>query len=449
MWSYLSSLPTEIITQHILGSLCLKDFINLDTALLNRIFRKEFQTILPHCPPYTYNRFDNKNIDFKWMKNRKSRILELTCYISKTNFMEISFGQIEHIKIIIDSELTEKHVSQLCTLDHNSKTSLEINSNSYQDSTFVLQLLSHFTNIQEFTVEINHEQEIPWLQQALQTVQCKQSLHFMLHTITQYWADFILNNCNCVQCLYFPLGPRWNIDSTEWLGKLGRTRRISPLNTLMLTTCSDISYSIRCSGIIALVQSYPNIQTLTLYKVNVSDDAITAIATHCTRLKSLSINDAYTFTYKSLIALSKYSTKLEKLSIPWIPIPNAEIAAQCAHALSCIQRITATTNIQYCLPYMKSLTTIYLTNCCTDITLIEIAQYCPTITLISIKNSALLNNTGLVTLSEHCRNLNRFYAENCSQITDRSLNILFQNNVHIEDISLINHAQLTDTTIFT
>ena len=182
------------------------------------------------------------------------------------------------------------------------------------------------------------------------------------------------------------------------------------LNTLMLTTCSDISYSIKSSGIIALVQSYPNIQTLTLYEVNVSDDVITAIATHCIRLKSLFIFYAYILTYKSLIVLSKYSTKLEKLSIPWIPIPSPEIAAQCAHALSCIQTITATIDIQYCLPYMTLLTTIYLTNC-TDITLIEIAQYCHTITLISIKNSALLTNTGLIALSENCRNLDNFYAE--------------------------------------
>ena len=179
----------------------------------------------------------------------------------------------------------------------------------------------------------------------------------------------------------------------------------------MLTTCSDIWYSIKNSGIIALVQSYPNIQTLTLYNVIVSDDVITAIATHCTKLKSLSISFDYsTLTYKSLITLIKYSTKLEKLRIPWIPIPSAEIAAQCAHALSCIQTITATTDITYCLPYMTLLTTIYLTNC-TDITLIEIAQYCHTITLISIKNSALLTNTGLIALSENCRNLDNFYAE--------------------------------------
>ena len=58
-----------------------------------------------------------------------------------------------------------------------------------------------------------------------------------------------------------------------------------------------------------------------------------ALAQHCSRLKKLKLNQ-YKLTSASLIALSERGLPLEELEIPSIPIPSAEIAAQCAHALS-------------------------------------------------------------------------------------------------------------------
>ena len=332
---------------------------------------------------------------------------------------------------------------------------MDINTQNYQDSTFVLQLLSHFKNIQNFIVEIHHESEIPWLQYSLEVITCKQTIKFLLQNITPYWGDFILNNCNHITTLKFLGEPMWNIDSTEWLGKLG-----SKLDNLYLSTSLNSLYSINNTGLISFFQynnsnrsNISTIHTLAIDNVSVSDETVTVIATHCPLLQSFSIYYDSILTYISLLALSKHCKYLKTLWIPYIPIPNKDLAIQCSHALSCINRIynNNITNISYSIPYMTSLKILHITN---SITTTEIntdfeavALYCRQLEYISIyattidilelliiliknntyltsitlHNATVLTDTILIQIIQYCLNLNKLTLYHATSITDLSI----------------------------
>ena len=70
-------------------------------------------------------------------------------------------------------------------------------------------------------------------------------------------------------------------------------------------------------------------------------------------------------TATSLIALSERGLPLEEFSIPSIPIPSAEIAAQCAHALSRIRELSTydtVENLNVTIPYLTGLSGLHLNN---------------------------------------------------------------------------------------
>ena len=434
MWSYLSSLPCDVLTQHILRNLCVKDLVRLDSAILNHKFRFEFHNVLPYCSPFTIKQhsFWNKKINFTWIKLRNIYILKLTCYISKISNWIMDVDQIDEVTISTNIELQDHHIKQLSTINPNAKITLDICNQNYQDSTFVLQLLSHFTNIQNFIVEIYHESEIPWLQYALEFITCKQTINSFLLNITPYWGDFILKNCNHITTLNFFGEADWYVDSTEWLGKLGSLGMTSKLHNLYLSTSLNSVYSINNTGLISFFQynnsinsNISTIHTLAIDNVSVNDNTVTVIATHCPLLQSFSIYYKGILTYISLIALSKHCKYLKTLWIPYIPIPNKDLAIQCSHALSCINRIynNNITNISYSIPYMTSLNQLSITN---SITTIEI-------------------NTDFTAVSLYCRQLEyiSIYATTIDIL--ELLIILIKNNSYLTSITLHNATVLTDT----
>ena len=91
-----------------------------------------------------------------------------------------------------------------------------------------------------------------------------------------------------------------------------------------------------------------------------------ALAQHCSRLKKLNLHISNELTVTSLIALSKRGLPLEELDISSIPISNAEIAAQCAHALSRIRELETNfyddrrDQLYYTIQYMTGLRELHL-----------------------------------------------------------------------------------------
>ena len=215
----------------------------------------------------------------------------------------------------------------------------------------------------------------------------------------------------------------------------------------------------------AFAEQCPQLEELSLYCRQLTDQSVIALAQHCSRLKKLKVYWSK-ITRSSLIALLERGLPLEELDIPWIPIPSAEIAAQCAHALSRIHKLYtdryASTivyllySIQYltglrqlCLDspedhllvphlllqghccagleslniYSRSsitpqqlselghgcckLLTLYIDNptCTFDTVLVELARSCPNLQKVTLNRSCEVTEEGVWTLAAHCRQL--------------------------------------------
>ena len=111
----------------------------------------------------------------------------------------------------------------------------------------------------------------------------------------------------------------------------------------------------------AFAEKCPQLEELSLHCEQLTDQSVIALAQHCSRLKKLNLHISYELTVTSLIALSKRGLPLEELDIPWIPIPSAEIAAQCAHALSRICNLkTYSSSRSSHIQFMTGLRRLYL-----------------------------------------------------------------------------------------
>ena len=270
------------------------------------------------------------------------------------------------------------------------------------------------------------------------------------------------------------------------------------INTMTNNTVTDIS-------IIGFIQNCSKLQTLILYIHAITDTSITAIAQYCPNLQKISINLSTNFTYTSIIALSERGLPLEELDIPWIPIPSAEIAAQCAHALSRIRTVEFEPNINdsFCWPYMigqrklslknqlnqanrESILTNVVQHCCqleniticgssdviiqllialakknpyisslylyeatalTDISLIELVKLCPHLRFISISKCSLVTETGIIALSEQCMKLAQQIISNSSWLTDTTILALSVNSKKLFQLSLRECTHLTNNSI--
>ena len=115
----------------------------------------------------------------------------------------------------------------------------------------------------------------------------------------------------------------------------------------------------------AFAEKCPQLEELSLHCEQLTDQSVIALAQQCSRLKKLK-SDRCKLTAASLIALSERGLPLEEFVIPRIPIPSAEIAAQCAHALSRIRKLETNlyedhmNSLLSMLQYMTGLHQLYL-----------------------------------------------------------------------------------------
>ena len=228
-----------------------------------------------------------------------------------------------------------------------------------------------------------------------------------------------------------------------------------------------VGYSI-CpdADLTAFAEKCPQLEELTLHCPELTDQCVIALAQHCSRLKRLTL-DYCSLSFTSLIALSERGLPLEELDIPRIPIPSAEIAALCAHALSRIRELNTRyysfeiNDSLYIFPYMTGLRELHLdskkdhlmvpqlllllqqghctglksltihhfssitptqcneilkvcynlhtlcnkvSTCISNAELIELARNCPQLKKITLCSSKLTEK-GLLTLATHCRQL--------------------------------------------
>ena len=197
----------------------------------------------------------------------------------------------------------------------------------------------------------------------------------------------------------------------------------------------------------AFVEKCPQLEELRLHCEELTDQSVIALTQHSSRLKKLRLYWSK-ITRSSLITLSERGLPLEELHfIPRIPIRSAEIAAQCAHALSRIHKLNITdyehrdadimVYLHYTIQYMTGLRELDLNSsedhllvphllllqgqCCAGLEslsvgsqssitpqqLRELVTVCTQLQKVSIKKSTCTSYTVLLKLASSCPHLQK------------------------------------------
>ena len=210
----------------------------------------------------------------------------------------------------------------------------------------------------------------------------------------------------------------------------------------------------------AFVEKCNQLEELSLSCRQLTDQSVIALAQHCSRLKKLKLSKCK-LTVASLIALSERGLPLDGLDIiPWIPIPSAEIAAQCAHALSRIPELNShcygrsVDCVLYALQYMTGLRKLYLDKledhllvphlllllqgqCCAGLEslniysdssitaqqLSELVSLCPQLHTLQISKPTCTSDTVLLKLAHSCPHLQKIILDGSwpSTVADSSI----------------------------
>ena len=213
-------------------------------------------------------------------------------------------------------------------------------------------------------------------------------------------------------------------------------------------------------------------------------------------------------TYATSTALSKQCLPHEKLDIPWIPIPSAEVAAQCAHALSHIPRLQPTPSLasnvsSLYICYLRSLQNldlqeglsergtlevliavtahcrqVHTVSVCgstqailqqlialastnpslarihmhqatalTDTAIAELGEHCARLTAIHINHSHFLTDTGMIALSMQLPSITTIFLVDCTQLTNACLLALSEHCRQLKYFSLMQCDQLTEAAL--
>ena len=208
----------------------------------------------------------------------------------------------------------------------------------------------------------------------------------------------------------------------------------------------------------AFAEKCPQLEELSLCCYELTDQSVVALAQHCSRLKKLKL-DGYKLTSFSLITLSKLGLPLQEFDFPSIPIPSAEIAAQCAHALSRIRELSTQyyeeriDQLLYVIQYMTGLRELYLGSskdhllvsyllllllqgqCCagleslvirftSSITFEQLSQLVtlyPQLRAICIDQSTCISDAVLVELARSCPHLQKVALDSTGKVTEEGV----------------------------
>ena len=236
------------------------------------------------------------------------------------------------------------------------------------------------------------------------------------------------------------------------------------------------------SDLTVFAEKCPQLEELSLNCHQLTDQSVIALAQHCSRLKKLNLHISYELTVTSLIALSKRGLPLEELDIPSILISSAEIAAQCAHALSRIRELETNfyddrrDHLHYTIQYMTGLRELHLESpedhllvphlllllqgqCCagleslyigpvssiTSQQLSELISRCPRLASLNCLHGSCISNVVLVKLACSCPHLQT--VKLCfSEVSEEDILALAAHCRQLREINLLEHI-LTEETV--
>ena len=335
MLEYLIQLPCDYLGQNVLGFLDLIDIIQFENAVTSHKSQKLLKAILPYCPSMvlsdSFNQLKFKQEALKWFIKRRICIkfvkidLEILC--------EVNF---EH-----------------CIIE-----SIELCSKKYATLNHVLSLHNQYIREKVICVEIKSDQDPAVMEVLFLTLSSVRSLD--IHTVNLFqWVENIKKLGPGLRELSLRgVAPQLTLctitEHCPYLEKLNLciVSNVSQSSSIVLSIANNcphirsleinLNYSPSAkadSDLTALAEKCPQLEELSLTCRLLTDQSVIALAQHCSRLKKLKL-DGCKLTANSLMALSERGLPLEELVIPSISISSAEIAAQCAYALSRIRELS-------------------------------------------------------------------------------------------------------------
>ena len=467
MLKYIIQLPFEVLGQSMLGFLELIDIIQFEKAATSHESQQLLRAILPYCPAIVVksdDRFDLHKKSIEWFNKRRCHIkfvrikIELLCEVDLTDYT------VDNIELYVSSDISLEDIGPLKILYINERVT-SVNIEDDQDHTVMEVLFSLLSNSSKVrSVDIAYSNLSQWSENIKKIGPCLRELSIcdncaLIKTITEY----------CPYLEKLSLRFNYGVSDNNILQTLANN---CPHLHSLVVCVKYISSAEADADLTAFAEKCPQLEELSLRCQQLTDQSVIALAQHCSRLKMLKLYWSQ-ITRSSLIALSERGLPLEELHfIPRIPIPSAEIAAQCAHALSWIRQLNThringpvddwryvlhyTTGLrQLCLnssndhllvPHLlvllqgqcftglesliinplssitpqqfsqfvtrcSKLRTLYInnSNCTSDAVLVEQARSCPHLQKVTLYNSNAVTEEGVLALAVHCRQLREIH----------------------------------------
>ena len=504
MWLYLQSLPRELVGDHIFGFLSLKDLVELDNSFMARSARAEFLELLPYCPPVNIEQSIRPDAyGLSWFKKRKCRILHINLKLQYKNLLEIDITQVQNISFDISRTLTMNDVDNLILSGIALKIKCVEGKNISNINTEVLnRLLAATPHLNELSLTEHTNTALSFLDKIAFDHITLHTIHLSVHHLSSSLIKFFSNHCGKLKNLEV-FASNSNEDPNILLQTIvGKCPLLEDLLIYTAHVPNKRSFNID-NCMIAIAQICVNLQDIKLHLCSITDMSVLAIAQHCPNLRKLLLfSKDSSLTHISLLALSEHKLPKEKLNIPSIPIPTADIALRCVHTISRMNSFIwpvsgdAPGHIHYlavlkCLNFPSDLSTeipervlaaitahcrqlesinVSATNnssldllvtmaknnpnllsvhlrpgaVLTDVILTEVAKHCPQLTSIEVTDCPLLTDTGLIALSEYCPRLTSIILQNCPLLTDAGLIALSQHCPGLTSFTLENCPQCTD-----
>ena len=450
MLEYLIQLPCEYLGQNMLVFLELIDVIQFENAATSCKSQHLLKSILSYCPPIfckTLLKLTDVCI-FNWFNKRHCQVqvmkfdVETLCELDIKNCIVVNF------ELVLNSKITSENIQPLQNLVISQRvTSVEIQCD--QDPAVMGDLFSLLCSSSVHSLKIRSSNLSQWMEHISQIGSGLRDLSILewtrlkiLNTITEY-------------CPYLEKLSLFTVTGVSDGSTLKTIANNCPyIRTLEINIIFYNTNTEADADLTAFAEKCPQLEELSLNCEQLTDQCVIALAQHCSRLKKLKLY-GFPISSSSLITLSKLGLPLEELGIPWFPIPNAEIAAQCAHALSRIRDLYFyyhEENIDefiYALQHMTGLRGLYLSSSNDQqmlphlLRVLLLQGHCASVESITIGSKSNITLSQFCELLRQCPQLQRLELFDHTDFTGLILVELARNCPQLQEITL-NNIEVTE-----
>ena len=455
MLEFLVCLPPEALGQRMLDFLELRDIIQLENAATNHKSQQLLKAILPYCPPIVFSdswyRINFNHIVCDWFKKRRCRIQLAKIVVESLFEVDFENSVMDNITLCIDQNTSLKDIAPLDDLNTSQRmTQLVIKGN--QDISVMEVLFSQLHNIQCLSLPVIDEiYQTQWIKQIKKIGQNLHELSIQDSPINFIMFKSIIEYCPCMEKL--SLSSVSDFEECNFLqcmaGKCSYLRSLDIIITYPSSAEADTDLTV-------FAENFPQLEELSLYCRQLTDQSVIALTQNCSRLKKLKLYRWGQITVASLITLSKHDLPLDELDIPDIRISNAEIAAQCAHALSRIRQLYVSSfddtvgNLHHAIPYMTGLRRLLLDNP-EDHVLVPhllLPGHCAGLESLTVGANSSISLQQLSELIESCCQLQNLVVSCQIQLSYEVLAELAHNCPHLQKVILVG-CEVTEDGVLT